>query len=268
MNGRLHMMKRILETTSATYQVILISSLIWVVILLAQMLGDAMDVTSFVLEYLALPADLSDFTLRPWTLLTHSFIHVHAGHLLVNLLGLYAFGVLFESQVGRRKWWIVYFLGSIMGAVFYWLSIQWYPFVNHFLLGNSASTMCIVGAMVALDRKRKISLWGVVILEVMWLAILFVLIDLIGVRQGWNIGGHFAHWGGLLAGYLVMKWWTFDHGISAGTQHRRPKTDEQFNTERAQKEEKLNAILDKIGRSGFDSLSASEKKFLEEQSQQ
>lgn len=227
-----------------------------------------MGVTTLVLEMLALPSDFGDFIYGPWTLITHSFVHVHSGHLLVNLLGLYAFGVVFESQVGRRKWWLIYFSGLLMGAVFYWLSIQWYPFVNHFLLGNSASVMCIVGAMVALDRKRKINLWGVLILEVMWLAIIFVLIDLIGVRQGWNIGGHFAHWGGLLAGYLIMKWWRREQSISLGTSHRRPKTDEQFNTERVQREEKLNAILDKIGRSGFDSLSVSEKKFLEEQSQQ
>ncbi len=259
-------MKRYLLQISATYQVIAISVIVWFLILLAQMLGDASKVTHFVMEYLALPADVDAFVFRPWTLITHSFVHVHTGHLLVNLLGLYAFGVLFEAQVGRKRWWVVYGIGMVMGAIFYWLSIQWYPYVNHYLVGHSASTMGIVGAMVAFDRKRKVNLWGILILEVSWLALIFVLIDLIGVRQGWNIGGHFAHWGGLLAGFVAMKIWSKSDADVVQYNHRRPKTDEQFNTERLQREEKLNAILDKIGRSGFDSLTQSEKNFLEEQS--
>jgi membrane associated rhomboid family serine protease len=173
---------------------------------------------------------------------------------------------MFEAQAGKRKWWWIYGVGMIMGAVFYWLSIQWYPYVNHYLLGHSASTMCIVGAMVAWDSKRKVNLGGVLIVEVLWLALIFVFIDLIGVRQGWNVGGHFAHWGGLLAGFLVMKFWSSTGSKNEVYHHRRPKTDEQFNTERLQKEEKLNAILDKIGRSGFESLTSAEKNFLEEQS--
>jgi membrane associated rhomboid family serine protease len=184
----------------------------------------------------------------------------------VNLLGLYAFGVLFEAQVGRKRWWYIYSIGMVMGAIFYWLSIQWYPYVNHYLVGHSASTMSIVGAMLSWDRKKKVNLLGVVILEVFWLALVFVLIDLIGVRQGWNVGGHFAHWGGLLAGFIAMKIWSKSDSNVVQYNHRRPKTDEQFNTERLQREEKLNTILDKIGRSGFDSLSQSEKNFLEEQS--
>jgi membrane associated rhomboid family serine protease len=259
-------MKRYLLQTSATYQVIAISVMIWLLILLAQMVGDASAVTHFVLEYLALPADVDAFVFRPWTLITHSFVHVHTGHLLVNLLGLYAFGVLFEAQVGRKRWWWIYTIGMVMGAIFYWLSIQWYPYVNHYLVGHSASTMGIVGAMVAWDRKRKVNLWGVVILEVFWLALIFLVIDLIGVRQGWNVGGHFAHWGGLLAGFVAMKIWSNSDSDVVQYNHRRPKTDEQFNTERLHREEKLNAILDKIGRSGFDSLTQSEKNFLEEQS--
>ena len=259
-------MKRYLLKTSATYQVIAISVVIWLLILLAQILVDAAVVTHFVLEYLALPADLDVFAFRPWTLVTHSFVHVHTGHVLVNLLGLYAFGVLFESQVGRKRWWWVYAIGMTMGAIFYWLSIQWYPYVNHYLVGHSASTMSIVGAMLAWDRKRKVNLWGVVILEVFWLALIFVIIDLIGVRQGWNVGGHFAHWGGLLAGFVAMKIWSRSESRAVNDLHRRPKTDEQFNLERIQREEKLNAILDKIGRSGFDSLTQTEKNFLEQQS--
>jgi membrane associated rhomboid family serine protease len=259
-------MRKYLFQTSATYQVIAISVLIWLIILLAQVFGNAVEVTDFVLNYLALPADFSTFIQRPWTLISHSFVHVHTGHLLVNLLGLYAFGVMFEAQAGKRKWWWIYGVGMIMGAVFYWLSIQWYPYVNHYLLGHSASTMCIVGAMVAWDSKRKVNLGGVLIVEVLWLALIFVFIDLIGVRQGWNVGGHFAHWGGLLAGFLVMKFWSSTGSKNEVYHHRRPKTDEQFNTERLQKEEKLNAILDKIGRSGFESLTSAEKNFLEEQS--
>ena len=49
--------------------------------------------------------------------------------------------------------------------------------------------------------------------------------------------------------------------------HSRPKTDDEYNAERAGRQKKIDEILDKIGRSGYESLSQSEKDFLFKHSQ-
>jgi membrane associated rhomboid family serine protease len=260
-------MKRYAIFQTLTGQLIAATSLVWLILLLLQMSGSATSTQEWVSQYCALPSSFSAFLQRPWTLLTYSFVHVHTGHFLINVLGLYGLGIVFESQVGKQLWGWVYALGMLMGAVFYWISFQIYPNENHFLLGNSASTMAIMGGMLAVDARRKINFLGVLILEVRWWFLIFVLLDWIGVRQGWNIGGHFAHTGGALAGYLFMYWKsTRRNSIDNPFAMKRPKTDDQFNDERKQREDRLNAILDKINRSGFDSLSAHEKAFLESES--
>ena len=97
-----------------------------------------------------------------------------------------------------------------------------------------------------------------------WVALLFIILDLIGIRQGWNAGGSWAHIGGAIVG-----WWIWKGSSKKGNPynfHKRPKSDDEFNSERVQKEQQLNAILDKINRSGYESLSKREKDFLKEQS--
>jgi membrane associated rhomboid family serine protease len=161
--------------------------------------------------------------------------------------------------------WVL-LLGALAGVVCYAISGQWNGTIDRFLIGSSAGAMSVMGALLALQPKRKVNFFGVLIIDVTWLVVFIVLIDLIGIRQGWNIGGHLAHWGGLLVGFLAGKWGKEKKENRHLYQHRRPKSDDQFNEERLEKERKLNAILDKINRSGFDSLSKSEKDFLNQQS--
>ncbi len=259
-------MKRYAIFQTVTGQLIVATSLVWLILLLLQMTGN-LSTQEMVSELCALPSSFAAFLQKPWTLFTYSFVHLHTGHFLMNVFGLYWLGIVFEAQVGKRLWLWVYGLGMIVGAMFYWFSFQIYPGINHFLLGNSASTMAIMGGMLAVDSRRKINLLGVLILEVRWLFLVFVLFDWMGVRQGWNIGGHFAHTGGALAGYLFIYWKSKSSKTSSNPfTLKRPKTDDQYNDERKQREDRLNAILDKINRSGFASLSQSEKEFLESES--
>jgi membrane associated rhomboid family serine protease len=215
---------------------------------------------------LGLPSSLRNWSHQPWTIFTHFFIHLNMGHLLLNLAILYALGHWVEEQKGGYFFLKVLLLGALAGVVCYAISGQWNGTTDRFLIGSSAGAMSVMGALLALQPKRKVNFFGVLIIDITWLVVFIVLIDLIGIRQGWNIGGHLAHWGGLLVGFLAGKWGKEKKENRHLYQHRRPKSDDQFNEERLEKERKLNAILDKINRSGFDSLSKSEKDFLNQQS--
>lgn len=220
------------------------------------------------IEWLGFPISLSTGLEHPWSIVTHFFIHMSLGHLLLNAMVLYSIGHWVEEEKGGRYVNQLILAGAIMGLVFYVLSGILQDGQNRFLVGSSAGAMAVMGALLAIQPKRKVNFFGVVIIEVTWLVVFVVLIDLIGIRQGWNVGGHLAHWGGLAVGYAFAKFGR--EGKKRSTNdvivHRRPKTDDEFNEERLLKERKLNAILDKINRSGFDSLSQSEKDFLKEQS--
>lgn len=215
---------------------------------------------------LGLSSYLGNWSERPWTVLSHFIIHLNLGHLLLNLAVFYSLGHWVEEQKGRNYFMKVLLLGAFAGVICYAISGHWNGTTDRFLIGSSAGAMSVMGALLALQPKRKVNFFGIVIIEITWLVVFIVLIDLIGIRQGWNIGGHLAHWGGLLVGFLVGKRGQEKKEHRHLYQHRRPKTDDQFNEERLEKERRLNAILDKINRSGFDSLSKGEKDFLNEQS--
>ena len=109
---------------------------------------------------------------------------------------------------------------------------------------------------------------------------MILLIDFLAIQKGENLSGHLAHLGGAICGYLyaviyrfsssmnVIAWIRQLLGLSSNNNnvHRRPKTDDEFNSERRAKEMRTDAILDKINRSGYDSLTSEEKEFLSQQS--
>ncbi len=247
----------------AYQQVMVIHSGVYALLLLWRMLGQINSEES-VVQTLGWSGDIANFLKQPWTLITHLLMHVSFAHFFLNLLVLYVIGKELELVIGKRSWWRTYLFSTLGGLMVYSVSAYFLNHADRFLVGNSAANMGLVFALVAIDYNRRISFWGVAILEMKWVALLFIILDLIGIRQGWNAGGSWAHIGGAIVG-----WWIWKGGLKKGNPynfHKRPKSDDEFNSERVQKEQQLNAILDKINRSGYESLSKREKDFLKEQS--
>jgi hypothetical protein len=121
----------------------------------------------------------------------------------------------------------------------------------------------------------------------MWLAAILVLLDLASVRSGVNSGGHIGHIGGALFGFIYAR--QLQKGKDMGrwldnfltrlrslftrkkmyvaSNNARPKSDEQFNLEKKARQKRIDEILDRISRSGYDGLSREEKDFLFKNSQ-
>ncbi len=250
-----------------------------------------------IIEWLALPSDISLLMRRPWTLITYMFLHYSFIHILFNLLWLYWFGKIFLQYFDEKKLLSLYFLGGISGGIIYMLAYNIFPAFESIahagrLLGASASIIAIVIATAVYTPNLSLHLFPLSALfgpiKIVWIALASVLIYIIGVG-GSNAGGNLAHLGGALWGYLYMlhlkkgnnitasfDTWLYQFFSKAGAffskrnhmhvSYRRDKVqnmnDREYNKKKKAEKEEINIILDKIARSGYDSLSKKEKEML------
>ncbi|MFM7731069.1 MAG: rhomboid family intramembrane serine protease [Flavobacteriales bacterium] len=216
---------------------------------------------------------------RPYSLLTYALVHVDLWHLVSNVIVLYFFGQQLKQTDDKAPLWMLFILGCAIGAFTFILLTPSTALRN--LAGASAGVICIAAYTVARHPRKQVSLFGLLSIEMIWIFLLILLIDFLAIQKGENLSGHLAHLGGAICGYLyafihrfssspmnVIAWIRQLFGLTSNQKnaHRRPKTDDEFNSERRAKEMRTDAILDKINRSGYDSLTSEEKEFLSQQS--
>lgn len=244
---------------------------------------------SSILQFFELPASLPRFILQPWSILTYMFMHAGVLHLLFNMLWLYWFGAIFLYFFSARHLRGLYVLGGLIGGLFYIMSYNFFPYFSNtlffsYLLGASASVLAIVIATAVQSPNYSINLMFFGAVKLKYLAIVMVILDLLFVTSG-NAGGHIAHLGGALAGWWfayslrngrdVTKWINNAIDFIASLFHdrkvKRPKMkvyyddkakDIKYNTKKKEKSEEIDRILDKLRKSGYDSLTSLEKKIL------
>jgi len=282
---------------SALSVLILINIAIWVLIQAVKVLfffynsPDGEAVNSLVLHSLALPAHLPAMFAKPWTILTYMFLHTDFWHILFNMLWLYWFGRIFLEFLPSRQLTLIYLLGGIAGGLIYVFSFNVFPVFARilpvsFALGASASVMAIVTAISVYVPNYTIQLFLIGRLKIIYLALILFIFDFFMIPSG-NAGGHLAHIGGALFGALyTMLYRPSRSAISPGnlpglfkkfldmfrrrpsTGHSgdphfgRPVTDEEYNLKKKESQKKIDEILDKISKGGYDSLTKDEKEFL------
>ena len=244
----------------------------------------------FVLRYLASTSALEALVRTPWTVVTYMFTHEGVVHLFFNMLMLWFSGRLFSDLLGERRMLGNYLLGGLTGFVLFLLFAN-VPALHAItdgglILGASASVTAIfIGvAVYQPELVVRLLLFGAIRLK--WLALIFLLLDFISIRNGDNSGGHIAHLGGALYGYLAAVQlkrgndWSlgFINGLErisnalrlrrgarlkvVKTTRGKRMSDADFNAVRNAQQSNIDAILDKISRSGYESLSKAEKDIL------
>ena len=234
--------------------------------------------TFYILPYLALPGDPVTLLYRPWTLITHMFLHQGFWHMAMNMLILYWFGNIAGDLLGDRRILPVYILGGLTGALFYLASYQLMPMIGGFALGASAATLAIVftAVITAPDYSMHLILLGPVKIKYIGITILFF--DIIGTSGTSNTGGHVAHLGGTLFGILFVYFLrkgtdlTSIFNFNKFKKTKRTKLKISYKAdilqERKNKPAKENIvlrvdeILDKINQKGYESLTEEEKEIL------
>ena len=231
-----------------------------------------------------LSADWGDLIFKPWTILTYSFMHSGFFHLFWNMYLLYFTSRLFLNIFPAKTFFNVYFLGVILGGFTFLISYSIFPaFQNSspIMVGASAGVMAtfIFIANYSPDLEVRLIFFNV---KLRYLAIAFILLDIIQIPYG-NAGGHLAHLGGAALGYFYFL--RLNQGTDIGLpleelsnrllnlfkKQSNLKTvyKNKSNTASKKKEsnedldqQKIDAILDKISKSGYESLSQKEKDFL------
>lgn len=276
---------------SISQQLIYINIGIFVVTALVAIVGMLFNVgKSSWMEWLELPAWLPQFIKQPWSIVTYMFLHAGILHLLFNMLWLYSFGQLFLMFFSARHFRGLYFLGGFCGGLLYMVAYNFFPYFESYLygsylLGASASVLAIVIATAVRNPEYRVNLLLFGQVRLKYLALVMIITDLLFVTSN-NAGGHIAHLGGALAG-----WW-FAAGLRKGTDvtkwingaidwlsggfriqrvSKKPKMevhyggrskDYEYNARKKEQNEEVDRILDKLKKSGYQSLTTEEKKRL------
>ena len=220
--------------------------------------------------WLALPWGWGALLQRPWALVTYMFTHQSFWHLLWNMVMLVWAGRSLSDLLGTRIIYPMYLAGGLVGAVFFEVGMGLMPWISGGsnlavpgLIGASASAMAFFWALVLLTPDQTLLLFGILPLRLRWLALGLALYDVIGLT-GANAGGHWAHIGGALAGILGLRYLQGQWGFAYwGKARSRPVATVRPRSNDIQAE--TDRLLDKISRSGYASLKANEKEWLDRQ---
>ncbi len=247
---------------------------------------------------LSMPANFEDFIFRPWSIITYAFMHDGFFHILFNMLALYWFGKLIQEYLGNKRVISLYVLGSLVGAVFFILIYNLLPFystrLDNVMVGSSAGIFAIMVAAATLLPNYTFFLFLFGPVKIKYIVAIYILLSFIGL-DGNNAGGNLAHLGGAMIGYIFIsqlhrgrdigKWVTniTDGFVAIFKRKRKMKVTysqkskvtantssfkEKSNTAQsnskisAPDQDEIDAILDKISASGYESLTKEEKQKL------
>lgn len=237
-------------------------------------------------NWLALPADINQLAYKPWTLITYMFLHFDFLHILFNILWLYWLGKIFLFYFNSKQLVGIYILGGIAGGIFFLAAYNLFPAFTEMvvfsrLLGASASVIAIVIAVAMWAPNHTINLLFIGPIRMKYIALVSLAMYVIGIASS-NAGGNLAHLGGAFMGMLFVLQYRKNNDLTKGVSSIltkgeklfKPKQkikvtykgttvdDVEYNRQRNLKQEEINRVLEKISKSGYDSLTKEEKELL------
>jgi membrane associated rhomboid family serine protease len=222
---------------------------------------------------------LSTGLFRIWQPLTYMFMHGSFDHLFFNMFSLWMFGSALENFWGSKRF-LFYYLVCGIGAGLLNMLVPG----AHVSVGASGAVYALLLAFGMMWPNNYIYLYFLVPIRTKWFIIGMIVIELFeGIFRSTDGIAHFAHLGGMLIGFLIILYWKRHGGMTGdfsiknwfnSLKNRKkytryeevydkvPRSDEEYNYQKAQKERDIDAILDKVAKSGYESLSKEEKDFL------
>lgn len=279
----------------ATKRLVFINIGVFLLVHLIGLIGwmaGAGDLEGHVLDQLMATNEWPLLAQRPWTVLTYMFTHFDPFHLLWNMVMFWFSGQLFQGLLGERRMVGNYILGGLSGFAFYALASFMPAHLglggNSVILGASAAVMAVFIGIATYQPEVEVGMMFIGSVRLKYVAIVVLALDMISIRAGSNTGGHMAHLGGALYGFMAATFlkrgqadWSmaFVNGlvrigdflrgkkrsrlrVAKKPTRRGVMVDVEFNTAKKEKQARVDAILDKISRSGYDSLSKEERDFL------
>lgn len=278
-------------------QLILINVVIFLTVIVVLVVSRLSNSTAdrWLLDQLMMPWSPAALLRKPWTILTYSFTHAEPLHILWNMVFLYWFGRLIEEYLGSRRLVGLYIMGALGGALCYFLAYNLIPYFHNqvggqVLLGASGAALSVAVGAATLLPNYTFHLLFIGPVRIKYIVLFFVVLSFFN-SVGTNAGGNLAHLGGALVGFMYIKllqngsdlgrpvYWVMD--IWSNLFRAKPPvkvSQRQRSTQTATAsysaaspsaghvaipdQDEVDAILDKIGRSGYESLTREEKQKL------
>ena len=230
-----------------------------------------------IIDFFQVSPIISDLLYKPWSLISYGFFHADLWHLVGNMIILYYGGRVVLDLFGEHKLLKIFFIGLLCGSITYLLSYNLFPVFKGLkppMIGASAGAMAV---FIFLAAYMPYYTFRLVLFDVkiVYIAVFFIIMDLIQIPSG-NSGGHLAHLGGAAWGYyynsqlkkgkdngdwIINFLKTFFSKKSVVKKVYRKKKYSN-NSKKFNDQQVIDLILDKISKSGYDSLTEKEKETL------
>lgn len=280
-------LRSIIKSGGAITQLIAINLAVFLIVNIANVflyLFNSQYISDKIIRFLAIPADTSNLATHIWTMFTYMFLHEGFLHILFNMLWLYWFGIIFMRYFTQRQMVGLYIMGGLLGAIVYVLSFNLFPAfeqqkIYSYALGASASVIAIVIATAVYIPNYIVHVILIGPIKLKWIALVMLVLDIIGIASE-NSGGHLAHLGGAIMGWWFIAAYRNKIDLTSWTKRftglslkkftgKNPhlnvsyKRDEpEYEHKKRKNQQTIDAILDKISKNGYDSLTAQEKETL------
>ena len=221
--------------------------------------------------------DLIDLLSKPWSLITYGFFHSDLWHLIGNMIIFYLSGSVVLNLFGSERLIKIFILGILYGSLAYLISYNLFPAFNNIkssMIGSSAGVMAVFIFLASYNPNYSFRILNFNV-KILYIASFLVLLDIIQIPGG-NSGGHIAHLGGAFLGYFYHKkmiqgdnygnWiidlYNFIFKRKLKFKKRSYSNKTSVSVKDAATQKKIDLILDKISKSGYDSLTKGEKETL------
>ena len=268
--------KKRLENSSIVDKFIYINVAIFIIALILNSFVHLSNGSSnIIVDLFALNKNSATYLYKPYTFITYGFLHIGFIHILFNLITLYYLGNLFLNFFSNKKFIIYYILGTIIGGVLFVLSYQYFPVFKNsqgILLGASAGISSLLVGLATYTPNYEINLRLIGYVKLWILALIFIVLTIVLIPNG-NAGGQISHLGGALIGFLLTKYYTNQKSnpykkskSNLKTIYKAKEKSDDFgltiHQKKIIKQRRIDRILDKISKSGYDSLNKEERDFL------
>ena len=280
-------------------------NLIWIILRVSNGWEDS-ELFQTIKQFFMISSDWKHNLTHPWVIITTMFFHMDFIHILWNMLLMYWFGKIVGDFIGDDRVLPIYLIAGLAANFIYFISINLLPYTDgntvHYALGASGAVMGIIVASGFISPNYSFNLILIGEVKLKYIVATLLFLDLIGMAGNYNTGGHFAHLGGGLFGGLFV--WQLRQGndwaipvnsildglnnffkrLTGGSNrgglrvdYRNPQRPKNPRSRRGSSisdnhnlshQERLDAILDKISKSGYNSLDEEEKEFLRKASKE
>ena len=259
--GIANMLNKLIYINVFSFLVLNISSVIFSLLLI--------DISS-IKELLMLPSSTEEVIKKPWSLISYMFIHDNFIHLLFNLIWLHFGGKLFLQYLNQKQLLYTYVLGGLFGGIFFIIAFNNLPALipyseNAKALGASASVLAIFFAIATYIPNFQVNIPFIGFIKLKHIALIYIILDFLNIPNG-NAGGHIAHLGGAIFGFFYVKQFTQKSAKNKQNQFlsylKNIFNFQKSKNKKSYKMKEIDLILEKISKSGYNSLTKIEKELL------